>query len=240
MTSKQYLATHTTMTSPQSLLRKSTKGITETGGSIFGNRRLKEVHRVKVKKFLAGTTALSAAAPVLSTTIISADTRNSAAGFSEIRINDYEIGKYEEIMAAAEEAEEPAESDSDDFEYEELEDGTVSIPGYSGEETDVVIPGEIDGKSVTAIGDSAFENCTSFTSIEIPDSATSIGGPAFGICTSLTSVEIPDGVKSIEEETFLNCEALASAYIPPSAASIAHDASHCISGDDIVPIRGLA
>ena len=38
------------------------------------------------------------------------------------------------------------------------------------------------------IGDRAFEQCTSLTSIEISNSVTSIGGRAFDSCSSLTSI----------------------------------------------------
>ena len=41
---------------------------------------------------------------------------------------------------------------------------------------------------VTAIGDSAFEDCSSLTSITIPSGVTSIGDWAFGGCSSLTDV----------------------------------------------------
>ena len=50
--------------------------------------------------------------------------------------------------------------------------------------TELVIP----FKEVETIGDSAFEDCTSLTSITIPETVFEIGGSAFRDCTSLTSV----------------------------------------------------
>ena len=64
--------------------------------------------------------------------------------------------------------------------------------------------------SVTSIGDQAFYNCISLTSIVIPDSVTSIGEYAFYWCTSLTSIIIPDSVTSIGDWAFLNCTLLTS------------------------------
>ena len=66
-----------------------------------------------------------------------------------------------------------------DFEYDVLDSGTVKITKYIGNAEKVDIPAEIYGKSVTSIGDWAFENCTSLTSITIPNSVTSIGYRAF-------------------------------------------------------------
>ncbi len=81
--------------------------------------------------------------------------------------------------------------------------------------TSVAIP-----DSVTSIGNSAFSGCSSLTSVTIPDSVTSIGNWAFKECTSLTSVTIPDSVTSIGYGAFEKCESLTSVTIPDGVTSI--------------------
>lgn len=51
----------------------------------------------------------------------------------------------------------------------EVNGESVTITGYTGNEASVVIPNEIEGKPVTAIGKAAFFNCGNLTSIEIPE-----------------------------------------------------------------------
>ena len=76
------------------------------------------------------------------------------------------------------------------------------------------------GSSVASIGDYAFYNCSSLTSITIPEGVTSIGTSAFGGCYILTSVTIPDSVTSIGNNALINCSTLASVTIPDSVTSI--------------------
>ena len=84
--------------------------------------------------------------------------------------------------------------------------------------------------SVTTIGNSAFENCTSLTSVNIPDSVTSIGECAFRSCTSLTSVNIPDSVTTIGHAAFYGCKSLTSVNIPDSVTTIGDFAfAYCTS-----------
>ena len=85
---------------------------------------------------------------------------------------------------------------------------TITICRYSGTSTDVVIPNEINGHSVTSIGDSAFSYCSNLTSIEISSGVTSIGEYAFQYCKSLTSIEIPSSATSIGKEAFRGCSSL--------------------------------
>ncbi|MDY2683380.1 MAG: leucine-rich repeat protein [Eubacteriales bacterium] len=71
-----------------------------------------------------------------------------------------------------------------------IENGRVK--GYNGTSTDVVIPSYYKGCNVTSIGSYVFNDCTSLTSVTIPDSVTSIGGSAFGNCNNLQDIYITD------------------------------------------------
>ncbi|MDX2109139.1 MAG: leucine-rich repeat domain-containing protein [Verrucomicrobiota bacterium] len=78
--------------------------------------------------------------------------------------------------------------------------------------------------SVNSIGESAFYNCTSLTSVTIPISVTSIGSHAFFFSRKLSSVPIPNSVTSIGDGAFLFCSSLSSVTIPNSVTSIGESA----------------
>ena len=82
------------------------------------------------------------------------------------------------------------------------------------------IPHTIKGVTVTSIGEEAFYNCRSLTSVTIPGSVTSIDKDAFCFCSSLTSVTIPGSVTSIGDYAFYGCTSLTSVTIPDSVTSI--------------------
>ena len=129
----------------------------------------------------------------------------------------------EELPVMEEEVPGTGEVSAEDFRYTELEDGTLEITGYYGSDTEIVIPAEIDGKTVTSIGYRTFYGCSSLTSIEIPSGVTSIGYSAFSGCSSLTSIEIPSGVTSIGDGAFYGCRGLTSIELPAGIAYIGDD-----------------
>ncbi|MDA7624723.1 leucine-rich repeat domain-containing protein [bacterium] len=116
------------------------------------------------------------------------------------------------------------EVNADPLEYQ-IEGETVAViscdKNASGE---LVIPSTYEGKKITSIGSAAFAQCTSLTSVKIPEGVSNIGRWAFSSCSSLTSVEIPDTVLNIGDSAFAGCSSLASVTIPKSVTSIGKNA----------------
>ena len=84
---------------------------------------------------------------------------------------------------------------------------------------------------------SAFSNCTSLTSVTIPDSVTSIGVAVFVQCTGLTSVTIGSSVTSIGYYAFGVCTSLTGVYFRGNAPS---DGGYMFEGADSVTVYYLA
>ena len=63
------------------------------------------------------------------------------------------------------------------------ENKTAIILEYHGEATNVIIPSQIDGYTITGIGKEAFKN-SSVTSVTIPDTITNIDIYAFSDCNN--------------------------------------------------------
>ena len=121
---------------------------------------------------------------------------------------------------------------SGDYDYYEDETG-VAIVSYSGSDTELVIPSEIEGKNVYKIADAALANHPEFKKVTIPGNIIWIGASAFygdsGIeeltiepgveeaiigyfafneCDGLKEVTIPGNYLQIDTKTFADCDAL--------------------------------
>ncbi len=83
-----------------------------------------------------------------------------------------------------------AEKVSEGLEYVLSTDKTYYTVSSIGTcvDTDLIIPSSYNGLPVTAIGEYAFNSCTSIISVTIPDSITSIGEYAFIYCYRLVEV----------------------------------------------------
>ena len=130
--------------------------------------------------------------------------------------------------------------------FEQREDGTLQIIGYSGSDETLVIPGNVYGYPVTAISGTsfmsadglkhvivpegitviyaqAFANNHELESVQLPASLERIGYSAFEYCSSLKEIVIPEGVTIIEDDAFWGCENLTSVVLPASLEEIGGD-----------------
>ena len=157
-----------------------------------------------------------------------------STGFSA---GEYDPGKHTDVQPLC----------IGDYRYIILSDGTAEIVGYSGHNTELMIPAKLKGLRVTSIGRSAFRDQAFITRADIPEGVTHIGDSAFYSCTavadvilpdslasiatlafyhnqSLTHVALPDGLVRIGECAFNRCISLPSITIPASVTSIGRDA----------------
>ena len=104
------------------------------------------------------------------------------------------LSSYKEVEVHetnAPETDAPEKPATQGLEYTISNDGTYSVSvGTARYTSDIVIPSQYNGKSVTGISAGAFSGCTSLVSITIPESVTRIGSFAFSDCTSLVSINV--------------------------------------------------
>ena len=107
--------------------------------------------------------------------------------------------------------------------------GSSDAPWYGSRSR---VKSAVIAEGVTSIGERAFYNCTSLTSVTIPHSVTSIGGWAFSGCTSLTSVTIPDSVTSIGVGAFASCTSLTGIWVAEGNSHYSSDVSGVLFNKD--------
>ena len=79
-----------------------------------------------------------------------------------------------------------------DFKYR-LDSGNVTITGYTGKDSSVTIPAEIENCPVTSIADRAFEGCSFLNTLNLPEGLKQIGG-RFIAGTGIRTITIPSTV----------------------------------------------
>lgn len=89
-----------------------------------------------------------------------------------------------------------------DFLYEKTYSGCICITGYTGTAKTVTIPAEMDGSPVVEIGESAFEDNTSITSVILPETLEKIEDSAFSGCSGITGIKLPEGLTSLDKYAF--------------------------------------
>lgn len=106
------------------------------------------------------------------------------------------------------------------FTYEINEHGSITITGYTGAESNVIIPEEIEGRKVEIIGERAFKQSNTIESITLPNSILEIQAWAFKNCARLREVVMSDGIVLIGGWAFKDCPQLNMVVLPVSVNTI--------------------
>lgn len=147
-----------------------------------------------------------------------------------------------------------------DYQYDYLdpeEKTSVRITDYTGSDTEITIPGNINGKVVNEIGTYAFWMDDNITKVVIPEGVTTIGDNAFRgddnlasitfpstlkkigegafYSNAFTEVVIPEGTTRIERGAFNDCDQLTNVSLPSTLTYIGANAfAGCTALDKIV------
>lgn len=124
--------------------------------------------------------------------------------------------------------------DASYYQYEENDDGTVTIVGISETYSKKLkIPEKIDGKTVSAIGEYAFYNNDYIREIVLPDSVVEIGECSFADANMLNTVTLGKNCKTIGLQAFEGCNALAEINLSENLETVADLAFNgCIRLDE--------
>ena len=131
------------------------------------------------------------------------------------------------------------------FTWVENDNGGVTITGFHGNDTSIIVPSVINGKEVTAIGDYGLgyygaigkgsRVCMDLTEIILPKSLRKLGEGAFHCCSKLRSIVIPEGITEIPGMAFAACFELESISLPQSLKDIERCAfMSCYKLDNVV------
>lgn len=98
--------------------------------------------------------------------------------------------------------------------------GILSIASSAFANNENIISISLKNSSVMQIGDRAFKNCTSLTSVVMNSKISSMGIEIFSGCSKISSVTIPNTINKIPEYAFKDCTSLQQIDIPSNIKEI--------------------
>lgn len=109
---------------------------------------------------------------------------------------------------------------------------------YTGKSKSVKIPSKVKNVPVTSIGEWAFSDNNTMTSVTIPSTVTKIGEAAFNNCTGLKKISLPKNLKKISASAFWYCTALKQIFIYEKVSSIGTNAFKGCKNATIYVVKG--
>lgn len=90
--------------------------------------------------------------------------------------------------------------------------GWVRITDYGGTDTEVQVPGQIEGYPVKAVAKKTFLSRKQLRKVVLPDSVEEIGDWAFAYCSNLENVWLPKKKMKLGSRIFMECPAVRRIY----------------------------
>ena len=116
------------------------------------------------------------------------------------------------------------------FTYSLDDDGNATITGYTGNVSALVIPEEIDGHKVIALGDNAFKGKKLLEYVEIPNNVVKIGSYVFAN-TSLTDLKLPEKLTYLGRCVLSGNTGVTEIVIPKTLATVGAEWGNILAGD---------
>ena len=158
---------------------------------------------------------------------------NNSVGFKlAMSLNGYKPGRYQldiyavyadetrKLLGSVDYDYGVTVSDKNMFAYSENDDGTITITGGTIVTPKLEIPSELDGKKVSAIGNSAFLFQSFITDLVIPEGVKSLDWYCFNTCENLETVTLPDSLEFIDSWAFERCSKLKTINVPANVTRI--------------------
>lgn len=116
------------------------------------------------------------------------------------------------------------------FTYSLDDDGNATITGYTGNVSALVIPDEIDGHKVIALGDNAFKGKKLLEYVEIPNNVVKIGSYVFAN-TSLTDLKLPEKLTYLGRCVLSGNTGVTEIVIPKTLTTVGAEWGDILAGD---------
>ncbi len=101
-----------------------------------------------------------------------------------------------------------------------FDDDYYVLKGYTGTETEVIVPSNIREGTVDLLGTHAFNNNETMVSLTLPETLLQLQSDAISWCAQLRSVSLPQSLIVINDRNFWQCNALCEIVIPAGVRSI--------------------
>ena len=92
-------------------------------------------------------------------------------------------------------------------------DDSYSVSKYVGNDADIIVPNQIDGKMITAISNCAFQGNPNVVNLTVAEGISNIGSNTFENCKNLTTVNLPESLTVISGNAFRRCKKLKKVVI---------------------------